>query len=231
MARHGLRPSFLGAPQKAGHLVERATGRRQPDALHRCPGERLEPLEREHQVAAALRGHQRVNLVDDDGLHVAQRLARAGSEHQVQRLWRRDENVGRVPDQPSALFGRRVTTAHPHDGRSDAEPEPRGRVGDADERGPQVAFDVDSERLERRDVEHARPGLAGRASKHQRVDGMKERRQRLAAPRRREQQGRVALVQQRPGLLLRLGRFGEDRGEPLAGRLMEEVEGGHARLL
>ena len=56
------------AAEEARDLVERALGGREPDALRRRVGDRLEPFEREHQVRAALGRRERVDLVDDHGL-------------------------------------------------------------------------------------------------------------------------------------------------------------------
>ena len=58
--------------------LQRPHRRRQPDALQaraRCGlrHQRLEPLERQREVRAALVGGDRVDLVDDHGAHVAQR--------------------------------------------------------------------------------------------------------------------------------------------------------------
>ncbi len=63
------------AAEQARDLVERALRRREPDALERPRArrpQRLEPLEREEQVRAALGGDQRVDLVDDHRLHRGQ---------------------------------------------------------------------------------------------------------------------------------------------------------------
>ena len=65
----------------------------------RCGGasvSSLQPFEREREVRAALGGGQRVDLVDDHPSDAAQRLARLRREHQVERLRRGDEDVGRV---------------------------------------------------------------------------------------------------------------------------------------
>ena len=56
-----------GADEKPADVLERFLRGRQPDALDRPAGERLEPLERQRQVAAALVAHHRVDLVHDDG--------------------------------------------------------------------------------------------------------------------------------------------------------------------
>ena len=92
----------------------------------------------------------------------------------------------------------------------------RGDVRDAGERRAQVALDVDGERLERRDVEHAAAlRLVGRRLEHQPVERPQERRQRLAAAGRREDQRRFAARNRRPAALLRRGRLREHRVEPL----------------
>ena len=119
---------------------------------NRCVDEPLEPLDRERQVGAALRAGDRVHLVEDQRLDPAQGLARGRGEHQVERLRRRDQDVGRLLHELAPLLRRRVAGA-------DADAEARLEPG---ERPAQVALDVVVERLERRDVEHAQPlpGLA-----------------------------------------------------------------------
>ena len=62
----------------------------------RSVAQRFEPLERQRQVRAALGRHERVDLVDDDRVDGAQRLARVRREQQVERLRRRDQDVGRL---------------------------------------------------------------------------------------------------------------------------------------
>ena len=115
--------------------------------------EPLQALDREREVRAALGAGDGVHLVEDQRLDAAQRLARRRGEHQVERLGRRDQDVGRLLDELAALLRRRVAGA-------DADAQARLEPG---ERAAQVALDVVVERLERRDVEHAqalRPGVA-----------------------------------------------------------------------
>ena len=92
------RAALVHSREQPGHEVERALRRRQPDALQAAPAlgdERVEPLEAERQVAAALVAGQRVHLVDDDGAHPAQQRARRRrGEEEVERLGRGDEQVG-----------------------------------------------------------------------------------------------------------------------------------------
>ena len=86
------------------------------DGAAACAHPVVEPLEGDGQVAAPLGGGQRVDLVDDHGLDAAQRLAGRRGEHQVERLGRGDEDVGRVADEPAPLVGGGVAGAHA-DGR------------------------------------------------------------------------------------------------------------------
>ena len=61
--------------EEPGDLVDRAYGRRQPDAPGRPVEQRVEPLEAEREVRAALGAGDRVHLVDDDRVDPAQGLA------------------------------------------------------------------------------------------------------------------------------------------------------------
>ena len=84
-----------------------SSGRWVADRPMRCGGllaAGVEPLEREGQVRAPLGGGQRVDLVDDHGLDVAQGLAGLRREHQVERLGRGDQHVGRVAHELAALL-------------------------------------------------------------------------------------------------------------------------------
>ena len=82
--------------QEPGHLVERPLRRREADALHVPPRLLGQPLERHREVRPALGLRHRVDLVDDDPLRTGEELARLRGEHEVERLGRGDEDVGRV---------------------------------------------------------------------------------------------------------------------------------------
>ena len=92
-----------------------SSGRCVADSPMRCSGasphERFQPLERQRQVRAALGRDQRMDLVDDDGVDRAQRLARVRGQQQVERFRRRDQDVGRLALEPGALARRRVAGA------------------------------------------------------------------------------------------------------------------------
>ena len=151
--RHGARHRLGLAAEEARDLVERALRGREADALRRCVGDRVEALEREREVRAALGRRERVDLVDDHCLDAAEYLARLRREHQVERLGRGDEDVGRGARDVLAFLRRRVAGAHRDRGRGERRAEPLGGERDAGERCAQVLLDVDGERAQRRDVE------------------------------------------------------------------------------
>ena len=222
-------PGARPAAEEAGDLGERPLRGRQPDALRRLVRDLLQPLERHREVGAALGGGEGVDLVDDDGLDVDERLGRIRREHQVEALRRRDEQVGRAAQQRLAVLRRRVARAHRHLGHEERTPFltvgvdsrrflPQPLVGqrDARQRRAQVLLDVERQRPQRRDVEDAGALLAflRRRRGDEAVDRRQERGQRLAAAGRRADQRVLAGRDVRPTLDLRLRRLGEGRAEP-----------------
>ena len=160
--RHDL--DGLCAAEEPRHLVDRAHGRAEADALHGglgpgCASQLVEPLEADREMGAALGRGDRVHLVDDDRVHVAQGVAGPAREHEVQRFGRGDEDVRRIHDQPATVRRGRVARAHAHRHGGCRDPEPTGGLADADERRAEVALHIDAEGLERRDVED--PGASG----------------------------------------------------------------------
>ena len=144
-------------------------------------------------------------------------LARLRREHQVERLGRGDEDVGRGAREragaPCAgVSPVRIATV----GGVNADAEPFGRERDAGERRAQVLLDVDGEGAQRRDVEHAaalRPSRGtGRVAEP--VDRPEERGERLARAGGREEQRVVAGRDRGPALRLGVGGRGEARLEP-----------------
>jgi hypothetical protein len=181
-----------------------STGTSMPDPLHRLAGLVLEPLERQCQVRATLGLGDGVDLVHDDPVDVGEDLARTRGEHEVERLGRCDQDVGRRAEHRLALLLRRVAGADGH----------RHVAANAAQRRAQVALDVVGERLQRRDVDESRAGLRGRL-RHQAVEAPEECGERLARSSRRREQRVVATRDRRPGLLLSLGRAIEGAREPI----------------
>ena len=221
IGRYGLAPH-----QEARRVVERLDRRRQPDARSSTAADVVQPRQGQREMAAALVAHQRVDLVDDHGLHVAQDLAAPlCRQHQIERFGRRDQNVGRMLDDLLAVMLRRVARPqHRADVRRRIAQLLRDRR-DLPQRLLQVALDVGAERLQRRDVDHL--GLFEQRRflrlAHQRIDRDEERRQRLAGAGGRGDQRVAARHDLRPAPLLRLGRRLERALEPGANSGMEGI--------
>ena len=152
-------------------------------------------------MRAALRPRHRVHLVEDHGLDAAQRFPPLRGEQQVERLGRRDEDVGRPTQHPLAVALRGVARAYSHD-------ELRAQ---ARERPTEVPLDVVVQGLQRGDVEEPQP-LARPVV--QPVDPMEERGERLARPGRRLHEHVHAGCDRGPGELLRGRRAAERPLEP-----------------
>ena len=128
---------------EAAEFVGLGHRRRQADAgeLRR---EAIEPRETERKQIAALRCHQRMQLVEDDAAERAeQERAVGGREQQRKLLRRREQDVRRIAALALALRGRRVAGAG-------LDADRQRHLGD---RRFEIARDVDRERLERGDVE------------------------------------------------------------------------------
>ena len=211
------------AAQEPGDLVERPLGRREPDPLRVAAGQVREPLEREREVRPALAGRQGMDLVDDDRLDAGQHLARGRRQDQIQRLRRRDEDVGRAAAHRGPLALGRVAASH-----RDLH---LARGLDAVKRRTQVSLDVVVQGLERADVEHARAAL--RRVADEAVDGGQEGGERLPGAGRRQHQRVLPGGDGRPAL--GLGRRGplEAPPEPVGDGRGERTErvGSHPRSL
>jgi hypothetical protein len=166
-------------------------------------------------MGAALRAGDGVHLVHDHRVDRFQQVARLRGQHQEERLGRRDQDVGRVPEHVLALLLRRVA-------RADGDRELRLQAG---ERPAQVALDVVVQRLERRDVEDAQP-FARRAL--QPVDRVEEGGERLAGAGGRLDQRVRAGGDHRPALRLRGRRPVERPLEPGACAIAEDAQWFHA---
>ena len=123
--------------------------------MRRLLGDLFETLKREHQVRTTLGGGHGVNLVDDDRLDSDQRLACRRGAHQIQRLRRGDQQVGRATDQLLAIVCWSVAGAHPDLGYHERFAETFSGELDALQRCPQVLLDVERQGSQGRDVEDA----------------------------------------------------------------------------
>ena len=232
--RNAVGADLRRAHERRGRVFDRVYGRGEADTKRALLAQRVEAGERQHQVAAALVAHQRVQLVDDHGAHVSQQRAAAlGREHQVQRFRRRDQDVRRVTKDRRAGGLRRVACAQRGADLRRRDAHLSRDVTDAIERRLQVALDIAAQRLQRRDVDDidAIRQSAVQPALHQRIDARKERRQRLAGAGRRGHQ-RIAPGGDRvPAGELRACRRLEAALEPATNRGVEGVECRHDRGL
>ena len=215
-----VNPDIVAA-EEPGDLVERTLRRRQSDPLRGPFGEFLEPLQRQHQMGTAFGASHGMDLIDDHGVDVGQRLAGLRREHQEQRLGGRNQNVGRGTNQLPPIRRRRVTGADPHRRGVDRRAQPFSCEADPLQGSTKVLFDIDRQRPQRRQVEHPSAGLRilGDIVDGQAVQGPKKRRQGLAGAGRRKDQGVIAVGNGRPALALGWRRFPEGRREPLPHRI------------
>ena len=216
------------AGEEVGDPVDGLLRGRYADARERTGGKPFQPLHRQGQVGSPLVAHQRVDLVDDERVHVRQdpAPARAGQQ-QVEAFGCRHQDVGRMLRHGGALARGRVTRAYRH-ANGDVGPTAllEDRL-DALQRDLQVGVDVVAEGLQGRHVDDL--GALGQrtvlALADQVVDGGQEGRQRLAGTRGRSDQRVLPLLDDRPGALLDVGRLVEPVLEPRGHGGMEEVVG------
>ena len=204
-----------GADQQARRLLQRLLRRRQPDALQRPAGQRLEPLERQRQVRPALVAGDGVDLVHDDCAHAPQHGAPAlAGQQDVERLRGRDQDVRRPPPHRRARRRQRVSRAH-----QDAHLRQR-RVARAQllERRLQVLLHVVAERFEGGDIKDLGGFGQTVALPHQIVDGPQEGCERLAGAGRGGDQDVLPGADRRPPLRLRRAGGAEALREPGAER-------------
>ena len=138
-----------GAAEEPSDLLVRAHRGAQPDAASRSGQQGVEALQGQRQMAAALGAGHGMHLVDDDGVDVPQRVTGSRGQHQEQRLRRRDQDVRGPLHQSAAVALARVAGPDPDRDVVEGVAAPRGRLGDADERGSQIALDIDGQCLER----------------------------------------------------------------------------------
>ncbi len=218
----------LGSDQKARNRVYGLLCGGQPDAHQRPFAERLQPLQRQRQVAAALVAGDGVDLVDDHAAHIAQHLPPGlGAEQHVERFRRGDQDMRHPLAHRVALGLRCVAGAHSGANVHRRQAEPLQLGADAGQRLLEVDMDIVGQRLERRHVEHLgavdQPAL-GQALLHQRVDGGEKGGQRLARTGRRGDQGRATGAYQRPGCCLSRCRGGKAAGKPARHGGMEAAQ-------
>jgi hypothetical protein len=215
--------------QQAGRRLDRLDRRRQADTDGRTLGDGLEPLEREGEVRAPLVAGEGVDLVDNDRLHGREgRPGPFGSQVQVQRLRRGDEEVRRPPDHRLPLGRRGITGPHGDTDGCRFVAELPGHLGDLGEGLVKVGVDVDRQRLQRAQVHHPSDpldGFAGLVGVVEAVDRREESGERLARAGGCAHQRVLAGDDRRPAPGLGLGRsIRKPPLEPHPYRRMEPLE-------
>ena len=225
-------PLFVGAGEERGQLLDGSLSCRQADALGAAAADVVEAFEREGEVAAAAIAGQGVNLVDDDGVHAAQRFARPlGREHQVEGLRRGDEDVRRAGDEGSPARGLSVAGADADADLGERLAARLGQFADGGQGGLEIAFDVVAEGLERRDVDDARDRIESLflAATDELVDPDQEGGKGLAGSGWGRDEGVAPGADGRPGGGLGVGWRFERRAEPAGHEGMKRRGGGVGR--
>jgi hypothetical protein len=145
----------------------------------------LQAFNRQRQMRTTFRACNGMYFVEDQRADALQVLARARGEEQIQRLRRRDQNVGRIAKHRRALFLRRVTGAN-------TDPQFGLQPG---QRAAQVALDVVVQGLERGHIDQ--PQTLARLGVEP-VDAVEEGGERLAGARGRLDQRVPAVRNRRP---------------------------------
>ncbi len=159
------------------------------------------------EVRAALVARHRVDLVDDDRLDGAQRVAALlAGDQQVERLGGGDHEARRLAHHRAALRAGGVAGAHRHAHLGRIEAELGGDARDLGQRPFEVLGDVDGQRLQRRHVDDARHAvdlLAALVRAVEAVDAHEEGGERLARTGGRGDERVAPGGDVRPRLLLR----------------------------
>ena len=228
--------------QELRDCLDRLLRRRQSDARRSPAGQRIEALQRQRKVAAALVLHQRMDFIDDHRAHTAQhRPPGIGTEQHVQRFRGGHQDM-RGAFAQRGTFGLRGVAGAYRGADVDLGPSLRGQLrADAGQRCLEIDVDIVRQRLQRRDVEHLRRVRQAERQTlaKQHVDGGQERRQRLAGTGRRGDERVAAAADRRPGGKLGLGRCGETAREPRGDggmeggecRIRQGLSRGHARII
>src|SRR5262245_22182755 len=211
MARIDDGRPLAGAAQEVRDVLDGVLRGRESDAQQTIATEGAETLQRQGEMAAALVGGDRVDLIDDHRPGGRQHAA-AGlrTKQDVKRLGRGGRDVRRAATHALAFGGRRVASADPGADVDVGQAAPAEFLADAAQRRFQIALDVVGERLERRDIDDVRLvlELAGEAPADKIVDRGHEGGKGLAGPGRSCDQRMAAGLDQRPGFTL--GRRGGD---------------------
>ena len=160
----------------------------------------------------------RVNFIDDNGMHIAQVLpALNGGQQDVERFRRCHQDVRRRPQHLDTLFGKRVARAYRGSDLRQQNPALPRELHDFAERHLQVFLNVVAQRLQRRDIDDfgAVTEFTIQCLANQKINAGEKSCQRLARAGWRRDQSRAPREDVRPPRHLRLGGCAELANEPL----------------
>ena len=201
-------------------MADSATRWNFPRDLHQA-------LEARHEHDAAPVLDDRVDLVQDHGLDRRQRVPSAdGGQQQRQALGRGDQDLGGPAQHALALALLGVAAAGLHAYVRERCAPVEERFAELPERLGEVPPDVVVQRLERRDVEHAR-GAGLRGAGRERVQRPEERGEGLAAAGRRRDDEVLPGGDAGPAPLLHVRGCGKAVAEPVGDAGVKGIERGH----
>src|ERR1019366_661488 len=197
------------------------------DALQLASAKGFQALQGEGKVAAALGGDEGVDFIQHDGLDGAQGFAGVRGKQEVDGFRGGDQDIGGMAGEAGALGGGGVAGAYGDGGLVERDAHGEGGLGDADEGGAEIAFDIDGEGLDGRNVEDAAAlGARRDGREHEAIDAPQEGGEGLAGAGGGEDEGGFTAGDGGPAELLGSRGGGEDGVEPRAHGRVEEVEGG-----
>ena len=218
----GSRPALAGRRRpESGRPLDRLLRRRQADALQPPAAQRVEPLQRQREMRAALVRRDRVDLVDDDGLrgrqHAAARIRSRAGCRAIPASSRGCAAAGGACGRARPTACRRCAPSCGSRLRAGPAPAmPRGcrRAG-----ASRFLLDVVRQRLQRRDIDDLRlvrqrrdlrcPWRTSASIAARNAASV------LPGAGRRRDQHMPPVLDRRPGFLLRRGRRAEAAGEPV----------------
>ena len=145
------------AGQKLCDYFDRLLRCRESDPRQRAAGQSLQAFQRQRQMRAAFVARDGVNFIDDDGAAGCEHIA-AGlrTQQDVQRLRGGHDDVRRPAPHAGALRLRGVAGAHHRPYLNVRYAKRHQLFANAAQRRLEIALDVVRQRLQRRDVDHAR---------------------------------------------------------------------------
>ena len=197
------------------------------DAERRLAGEGFEAFERKDQVRTALVVGDGVDFVDNDGVNGLEHFAASlGSEENVKRFGRGDEDVGRMLKHGAALVHEGVAGT---DGGTDFRHEEAAFESQALNfaKGDfEVGFDVVAKGFQRRDVEDfgTIAEFTSESLANEGIDAGEKGSERFAGTSRRRDERGGAAEDVWPALFLRLGGSAEASEKPFANDGVGPVE-------